>query len=110
MSQLPAGYVQCVEQMFRSARSWLSVNDYRTLRFRLPPQDVQLVAELTAAASWLSATPAARRFLEFLDHETKLEATAFQACILVRELGLPFEEWPPEEVEALKQGKVMPQA
>lgn len=90
---LPEGYKRCFSQMGGRAVSWFHSRGKAGLEFTLPPLELSLIANLDAVIERFAPTETGREFLRALDAATGNEATAMQACILLRSLGLPVEEW-----------------
>ena len=105
LMDLPASYVECVQKMLKAAADWVACRGRVGVLFTLPSQDVALAAPLSAPwIDLLAATEKARELLVHVDEQTGHEATCLQACFVVRELGLPFEEWNNDKLAALLRG------
>jgi len=97
---LPPGYYECVRKMGKAAEFWLSANKSE-LALHLPPDGVMFLADLDKSIELLARNDAAKEFLRFLEQASGGQGTAFQACVIVRSLGLPVTDWNLGELVAL---------
>lgn len=89
---LPPGYYECVRKMGKAAEFWLSTNKAE-LAFHLPPEGVMFLCDLDKSIDLLTRNDAAKKFLLFIEKASGGQGTAFQACVIVRSLGLPVTDW-----------------
>jgi len=92
-------YAATLKQMALGAVAWIEEHGLDGLSFTLPPIDGSLmfIAPLSrAAVEMLAVNPKSRRFLLALDAATGHEATATQACMIVRAMELPVTDWTDE--------------
>jgi hypothetical protein len=102
---LPEGYKRCFSQMGGRAVLWLQTRGKAELEFTLPPLDFGLIANLDTVIERFAPTETGREFLRALDTATGHEATAMQACVLLRSLGLPVVDWSEADcAELVKSG------
>lgn len=84
--------------MALAAVAWIESHGVDGLAFTLPPDDgVMFIAPLTEdSIQMLASNEKTREFLRALDAATGGEATAFQACHIVRAMDLPATDWSEE--------------
>lgn len=98
-----AGYVRCVVEMGEAAARWLSEHGRDGVRFSLPPQRLMVVVPLShpLALVLLADNKPSRKLLLAMDRAADGKGTLMQATFVLREMGLPFEEWSQEKLANL---------
>lgn len=108
--ELPQGYYDCVRKMADAAELWLATNPgaAKELALHLPPAGVMFLCDLDKAIDLLGRNEAAKEFLRFVESASHGQGTAFQACTIVRALGLRATDWSVGEL--LARGSLVKEA
>lgn len=101
--QLDPNYVEDVVRMGEAAERWLAEHGREGIRFSVPPREWMVIVPLSSsvAMALLADSELSWTLLRVMNGAAEGRGTLFQAGIVIRELGLPHEEWSDEKIARL---------